>query len=172
MYNLDDVDQGLRPRRASTTALGRDYSVYLSTKNTILKIYDGRFKNLFQESSTAEFKAQFEAKKLTYEHRLIDDMVAAEHEVDRRLPVGVQELRRRRAVRHRRAGLRLARPDDRVLMSPDGKTVEAEAAHGTVTRHYRLHQQGKPTSTNPIASIYAWTRGLIIAARWTARPTW
>src|SRR6266404_3378478 len=114
--------------------LAKGYSVYLSTKNTILKTYDGRFKDIFQDIFDKEFKAKFDAKKITYEHRLIDDMVAEGHGS---------------------LGLMTS-----VLMTPDGDTVEAEAAHGTVTRHYREHQKGKETSTNSIASIFAWTRGL------------
>ena len=160
MYNLDASIRDFA-RASLNYGLDRNYPVYLSTKNTILKAYDGRFKDIFQEVFEAEFKEQFDAAGLTYEHRLIDDMVAVGAQVGGRLRLGLQELRRRRAVRHRRAGLRLARPHDVACSpTPDGKVVEAEAAHGTVTRHYRQHQQGKPTSTNPIASIYAWTRGL------------
>jgi len=134
--------------------------VYLSTKNTILKVYDGRFKNLFQEIFEREFKPRFDAAGLTYEHRLIDDMVAASLKwtggylwACKNYDGDVQSDTL--AQGYGSLGLMTS-----VLMSPDGKTIESEAAHGTVTRHYRLHQQGKPTSTNPIASIYAWTRGL------------
>ena len=161
MYNLDDSIEGFA-RACFNYGLGRNYSVYLSTKNTILKVYDGGFKNLFQEVFDAEFKAQFDAKKLTYEHRLIDDMVAANLKWNggylwacKNYDGDVQSD----TVAQGYGSLGLMTT---VLMSPDGKTVEAEAAHGTVTRHYRMHQQGKPTSTNPIASIYAWTRGLIL----------
>jgi isocitrate dehydrogenase len=169
MYNLDDSIRGFA-RACFNYALGRDYPVYLSTKNTILKVYDGRFKNLFQEVFDAEFKAPFDAKKLTYEHRLIDDMVAANLKwtggylwACKNYDGDVQSD----TVAQGYGSLGLMTS---VLMSPDGKTVEAEAAHGTVTRHYRLHQQGKPTSTNPIASIYAWTRGLIYRGRMDGTP--
>jgi isocitrate dehydrogenase len=169
MYNLDDSIRGFA-RACFNYALGRDYPVYLSTKNTILKIYDGRFKNLFQEVYDTEFKDKFEAKKLTYEHRLIDDMVAANLKwtggylwACKNYDGDVQSD----TVAQGYGSLGLMTS---VLMSPDGKTVEAEAAHGTVTRHYRLHQQGKPTSTNPIASIYAWTRGLIYRGRMDNTP--
>ncbi len=169
MYNLDDSIRGFA-RACFNYALGRDYPVYLSTKNTILKIYDGRFKNLFQEVFDSEFKSQFDAKKLTYEHRLIDDMVAANLKwtggylwACKNYDGDVQSD----TVAQGYGSLGLMTS---VLMSPDGKTVEAEAAHGTVTRHYRLHQQGKPTSTNPIASIYAWTRGLIYRGKMDGTP--
>ncbi|MBB4686307.1 NADP-dependent isocitrate dehydrogenase [Amycolatopsis jiangsuensis] len=140
--------------------LDRGYPVYLSTKNTILKAYDGMFKDVFQEIYEAEYKADFDAKGLTYEHRLIDDMVAAALKWEggyvwatKNYDGDVQSD----TVAQGFGSLGLMTS---VLRTPDGKTVEAEAAHGTVTRHYRQHQQGKPTSTNPIASIYAWTRGL------------
>src|SRR5438876_521274 len=164
MYNLDDSIRGFA-RACFNYGLGRDYSVYLSTKNTILKVYDGRFKNLFQEIFDAEFKPQFDAKKLTYEHRLIDDMVAANMKWSggylwacKNYDGDVQSD----TVAQGYGSLGLMTS---VLMSPDGKTVEAEAAHGTVTRHYREHQKGRPTSTNPIASIFAWTRGLAHRAK-------
>ena len=159
MFNLDESISGFA-RACFNYALQRDYPIYLSTKNTILKVYDGRFKNLFQEVYEKEFKSRMDAKGLTYEHRLIDDMVAAclkwtggylwackNYDGD----VQSDTL----AQGYGSLGLMTS-----VLLSPDGKTIESEAAHGTVTRHYRLHQEGKPTSTNPIASIYAWTRGL------------
>ncbi|QFU93826.1 NADP-dependent isocitrate dehydrogenase [Amycolatopsis sp. YIM 10] len=140
--------------------LDREMPVYMSTKNTILKAYDGMFKDVFQEIFDAEFKADFDAKGLTYEHRLIDDMVAAALKWEggyvwacKNYDGDVQSD----TVAQGFGSLGLMTS---VLRTPDGKTVEAEAAHGTVTRHYRQHQQGKPTSTNPIASIYAWTRGL------------
>ncbi|REE98251.1 NADP-dependent isocitrate dehydrogenase [Thermomonospora umbrina] len=140
--------------------LARDYPVYLSTKNTILKSYDGMFKDVFAEIFEAEFKAEFDAQGLTYEHRLIDDMVAAAMKWEggyvwatKNYDGDVQSD----TVAQGFGSLGLMTS---VLMTPDGRTVEAEAAHGTVTRHYRQHQQGKPTSTNPIASIFAWTRGL------------
>jgi isocitrate dehydrogenase len=138
----------------------RNYPVYLSTKNTILKAYDGAFKDIFQAVYEKDFQAEFEARGLTYEHRLIDDMVASVMKWEggyvwacKNYDGDVQSD----TVAQGFGSLGLMTS---VLMSPDGKTVEAEAAHGTVTRHYRMHQQGKPTSTNPIASIYAWTGGL------------
>jgi isocitrate dehydrogenase len=169
MYNLDDSIRGFA-RACFNYGLARDYPVYLSTKNTILKVYDGRFKNLFQEVFDNEFRSKFEAKKLTYEHRLIDDMVAANLKWNggylwacKNYDGDVQSD----TVAQGYGSLGLMTS---VLTTPDGKTVEAEAAHGTVTRHYRLHQQGKPTSTNPIASIYAWTRGLIYRGRMDNTP--
>jgi isocitrate dehydrogenase len=169
MYNLDESIRGFA-RACFNYALGREYPVYLSTKNTFLKVYDGRFKNLFQEVFDSEFKAQFDAKKLTYEHRLIDDMVASNLKWNggylwacKNYDGDVQSD----TVAQGYGSLGLMTS---VLMSPDGKTVESEAAHGTVTRHYRLHQQGKPTSTNPIASIFAWTRGLIYRGRMDGTP--
>jgi isocitrate dehydrogenase len=159
MFNLDSSISGFA-RACFKYALDRNYPVYLSSKNTILKVYDGRFKNLFQEIFDREFKAAFDAKGLTYEHRLIDDMVASNLKWSggylwacKNYDGDVQSD----TVAQGYGSLGLMTS---VLMSPDGSAIEAEAAHGTVTRHYRLHQQGKPTSTNPIASIYAWTRGL------------
>ena len=159
MFNLDSSISGFA-RACFNYALDRHYPVYLSTKNTILKVYDGRFKNLFQEIFEKEFKSRFDAAGLTYEHRLIDDMVASNLKWSggylwacKNYDGDVQSDTL--AQGYGSLGLMTS-----VLMSPDGKTIESEAAHGTVTRHYRLHQQGKPTSTNPIASIYAWTRGL------------
>jgi isocitrate dehydrogenase len=159
MYNLDESIRGFA-RACFNYGLSRGWPVYLSTKNTILKVYDGRFKDLFQEVFDKEFAPQFKAKKIVYEHRLIDDMVASalkwsgnfvwackNYDGDVQSDVVAQGFGS--------LGLMTS-----VLLTPDGKTVEAEAAHGTVTRHYRLHQQGKETSTNPIASIFAWTRGL------------
>jgi isocitrate dehydrogenase len=159
MYNFDDSIRDFA-RASFRYGLGRGYPVYLSTKNTILKAYDGRFKDIFAETFETEFKADFEQAGLTYEHRLIDDMVAAalkweggyvwackNYDGDVESDVVAQGFGS--------LGLMTS-----VLMTPDGRTVEAEAAHGTVTRHYRQHQQGKPTSTNPIASIFAWTQGL------------
>jgi isocitrate dehydrogenase len=159
MYNLDASIKDFA-RASLNYGLDRNYPVYLSTKNTILKAYDGRFKDLFQEVFDAEFKEAFDAAGLTYEHRLIDDMVAAALKWEggyvwacKNYDGDVQSD----TIAQGFGSLGLMTS---VLATPDGKVVEAEAAHGTVTRHYRQHQQGKPTSTNPIASIYAWTRGL------------
>jgi len=159
MYNLDESIRGFA-RACLNFGLGREWPVYLSTKNTILKAYDGRFKDLFQEVYEAEFAAKFEAAGITYEHRLIDDMVAAALKWNggfvwacKNYDGDVQSD----TVAQGFGSLGLMTS---VLMTPDGRTVEAEAAHGTVTRHYRQHQEGKETSTNPIASIFAWTRGL------------
>ena len=159
MYNLDDSIKEFA-RASLNYGLSRIYPVYLSTKNTILKAYDGRFKDIFQDIFDAEFKALFDKAGITYEHRLIDDMVASamkwtggyvwackNYDGDVQSDLVAQG--------YGSLGLMTS-----VLMTPDGKTVEAEAAHGTVTRHYRLHQQGKQTSTNSAASIYAWTGGL------------
>jgi len=159
MYNLDASIRGFA-RASFNYGLLRNWPVYLSTKNTILKAYDGRFKDLFQQIFEAEFKAEFDQRGLTYEHRLIDDMVAAalkwsgafvwackNYDGDVQSDVVAQGFGS--------LGLMTS-----VLMTPDGETVEAEAAHGTVTRHYREYQKGRETSTNPIASIFAWTRGL------------
>jgi isocitrate dehydrogenase len=159
MYNLDGSIRDFA-RASFNYGLSRNYPVYLSTKNTILKVYDGRFKDIFQEVFDAEFRSEFEKKKLSYEHRLIDDMVAAalkwsggyvwackNYDGDVQSDIVAQGFGS--------LGLMTS-----VLMTPDGKVVESEAAHGTVTRHYREHQKGKETSTNSIASIFAWTRGL------------
>ena len=159
MYNYDDSIRDFA-RATMRYAVSRKFPLYLSTKNTILKAYDGRFKDIFAETFESEFKADFEAAGITYEHRLIDDMVAQvlkweggivwackNYDGDVQSDVVAQG--------YGSLGLMTS-----VLMTPDGRTVEAEAAHGTVTRHYRQHQQGKPTSTNPVASIFAWTRGL------------
>ncbi len=159
MYNLDESIRDFA-RASMRYGLNRGYPVYLSTKNTILKAYDGRFKDIFAEVYESEFKADFEAAGISYEHRLIDDMVAASLKWEggyvwacKNYDGDVQSD----TVAQGFGSLGLMTS---VLMTPDGRTVEAEAAHGTVTRHYRQHQQGKPTSTNPIASIFAWTRGL------------
>ncbi|GAA0944271.1 NADP-dependent isocitrate dehydrogenase [Virgisporangium aurantiacum] len=159
MYNFDDSIRDFA-RASLRYGLDRQYPVYMSTKNTILKAYDGRFKDLFQEVSDAEFADEFKAAGLTYEHRLIDDMVAAALKWEggfvwacKNYDGDVQSD----TVAQGYGSLGLMTS---VLMAPDGKTVEAEAAHGTVTRHYRQWQKGEKTSTNPIASIFAWTRGL------------
>jgi isocitrate dehydrogenase len=164
MYNLDDSIRDFA-RASMNYALGRKYPLYLSTKNTILKGYDGRFKDLFQEVFDKEFAAQFKAAGITYEHRLIDDMVASAMKWSggyvwacKNYDGDVQSD----TVAQGFGSLGLMTS---VLMTPDGKTVEAEAAHGTVTRHYREHQKGKATSTNAIASIFAWTRGLAHRAK-------
>ncbi|HZL38670.1 MAG TPA: NADP-dependent isocitrate dehydrogenase [Pseudolabrys sp.] len=164
MYNLDDSIRDFA-RASMNYALSRGYPLYLSTKNTILKVYDGRFMALFQEVFDKEFKAEFDKKKLTYEHRLIDDMVAASlkwsggyvwacknYDGDVQSDIVAQGFGS--------LGLMTS-----VLLTPDGKIVESEAAHGTVTRHYREHQKGRETSTNSIASIFAWTRGLAHRAK-------
>jgi len=164
MYNLDDSIRDFA-RASMNFALSRGYPLYLSTKNTILKQYDGRFMELFQQIFDAEFKAEFDKKKITYEHRLIDDMVAAamkwsggyvwackNYDGDVQSDIVAQGFGS--------LGLMTS-----VLTTPDGKIVESEAAHGTVTRHYREHQKGKETSTNSVASIFAWTRGLAHRAK-------
>ena len=169
MYNLDESIRGFA-RACMNYGLQRNYPVYLSTKNTILKAYDGRFKDLFQEVFDSEFKEKFDAEGLTYEHRLIDDMVACAMKWSggyvwacKNYDGDVQSD----TVAQGFGSLGLM---SSVLMTPDGKTVEAEAAHGTVTRHYRLHQEGKETSTNPIASIFAWTRGLKYRGEFDGTP--
>jgi isocitrate dehydrogenase len=169
MYNLDESIRGFA-RSCFAYALDRGWPLYMSTKNTILKQYDGRFIEIFQAMYDAEFKSAFEIKKIWYEHRLIDDMVAfalkssggfvwacKNYDGDVQSDIVAQGFGS--------LGLMTS-----VLLSPDGKTVEAEAAHGTVTRHYRLHQEGKPTSTNPIASIFAWTQGLTFRGRFDNTP--
>ncbi len=169
MYNLDD---SIRDFARACLRYGLDHSmpVYLSTKNTILKAYDGRFKDIFEEVYNDEFKADFDAAAISYEHRLIDDMVASALKWEggyvwacKNYDGDVQSD----TVAQGFGSLGLMTS---VLMTADGKTVEAEAAHGTVTRHYRQHQQGKPTSTNPIASIFAWTRGLQARGRIDETP--
>jgi isocitrate dehydrogenase len=169
MYNLDDSIRDFA-RASLRYGLDRGYPVYMSTKNTILKSYDGRFKDIFAEVYETEFRADFEAAEITYEHRLIDDMVAAALKWEggyvwacKNYDGDVQSD----TVAQGFGSLGLMTS---VLMTADGKTVEAEAAHGTVTRHYRQHQQGNPTSTNPIASIFAWTRGLAARGRMDGTP--
>jgi isocitrate dehydrogenase len=169
MYNLDDSIRDFA-HASFAYALNRKYPLYLSTKNTILKVYDGRFKNIFQEIYEAEYQDKFKALGLTYEHRLIDDMVASalkwsggyvwackNYDGDVQSDIVAQG--------YGSLGLMTS-----VLMTPDGQTVEAEAAHGTVTRHYRQHQRGESTSTNSIASIFAWTRGLKHRAKLDSNP--
>jgi isocitrate dehydrogenase len=169
MYNLDDSIRDFA-RASMNFALNRKYPLYLSTKNTILKAYDGRFKDLFQEVFDAEFASKFKSAGITYEHRLIDDMVASALKWSggyvwacKNYDGDVQSD----TVAQGFGSLGLMTS---VLMTPDGKTVEAEAAHGTVTRHYREHQKGKSTSTNSIASIFAWTRGLEHRAKLDNNP--
>ncbi|MEB3300185.1 MAG: NADP-dependent isocitrate dehydrogenase [Candidatus Sericytochromatia bacterium] len=169
MYNLDDSIKGFA-RACLNYGLEKQWPVYLSTKNTILKAYDGRFKELFQEIYETEFKARFEEKGMTYEHRLIDDMVAAALKWNGAFVWACKNYDgdvQSDTVAQGFGSLGLMTS---VLMSPDGRTVEAEAAHGTVTRHYREHQKGRETSTNPIASIYAWTRGLYYRAKFDQNP--
>ncbi len=169
MYNLDDSIRDFA-RASMNYALQRNYPLYLSTKNTILKAYDGRFKDLFQEVFDAEFKEKFASNGITYEHRLIDDMVAASLKWSggyvwacKNYDGDVQSD----TVAQGYGSLGLMTS---VLFTPDGKTVEAEAAHGTVTRHYREHQKGRPTSTNSTASIFAWSRGLKHRAKLDNNP--
>ena len=164
MYNLDESIREFA-RASLNYGLIRNYPVYLSTKNTILKAYDGRFKDIFEEIFEAEFKAKFAAAGITYEHRLIDDMVASALKWSggyvwacKNYDGDVQSD----TVAQGYGSLGLMTS---VLLSPDGRTVEAEAAHGTVTRHYREHEKGRATSTNSIASIFAWTRGLAHRAK-------
>ena len=159
MFNLDDSIRGFA-RSCMAFALGKGWPLYLSTKNTILKAYDGRFKDLFQEVFDAEYAARFAAAGIVYEHRLIDDMVAQALKLDGGFVWACKNYDGDVQSDTLAQGFGSLGMMTSVLVTPDGKTVEAEAAHGTVTRHYRLHQQGKKTSTNPIASIYAWTRGL------------
>jgi isocitrate dehydrogenase len=169
MYNLDESIRDFA-RACLNFGLMRNYPVYLSTKNTILKVYDGRFKDIFEEVFEAEFKAEYDQRGLTYEHRLIDDMVAAALKWSggfvwacKNYDGDVQSD----TVAQGFGSLGLMTS---VLMTADGRTVEAEAAHGTVTRHFRLHQQGKATSTNPIASIFAWSRALSFRAKLDGTP--
>jgi isocitrate dehydrogenase len=169
MYNLDESIADFA-HSCLNYGLSRGWPVYLSTKNTILKAYDGRFKDIFQDIYDKEYKAKFEAKKIVYEHRLIDDMVASALKWSggfvwacKNYDGDVQSD----TVAQGFGSLGLMTS---VLLTADGKTVEAEAAHGTVTRHYRLHQQGKETSTNPIASIFAWTQGLKYRGQFDGTP--
>jgi isocitrate dehydrogenase len=164
MYNLDESIRGFA-RACMNYGLNRNWPVYLSTKNTIMKAYDGRFKDLFEEIFQNEFKAEFDKRGLTYEHRLIDDMVACAMKWSGKYVWACKNYDgdvQSDTVAQGFGSLGLMTS---VLMTPDGETVEAEAAHGTVTRHYRMHQRGEETSTNPIASIFAWTRGLMHRAK-------
>ena len=160
MYNLDDSIRDFA-RASMNYGLQRKWPVYMSTKNTILKAYDGRFRDIFQEVFDKEFKSEFEKNNLTYEHRLIDDMVACALKWSGKFIWACKNYDGDVQCDTVAQGYGSLGLMTSVLMTPDGKTVESEAAHGTVTRHYRQHQQGKETSTNPIASIFAWTRGLL-----------
>ena len=169
MYNLDESIRDFA-RASFNYGLNRGWPVYLSTKNTILKAYDGRFKDLFQEVFDAEFADQFKEAGIVYEHRLIDDMVASALKWSGKFVWACKNYDgdvQSDTVAQGFGSLGLMTS---VLMSPDGKTIEAEAAHGTVTRHYRMHQQGKATSTNPIASIFAWTGGLKYRGKFDDTP--
>lgn len=159
MFNTDESIRGFA-HACFNQALLKGWPLYLSTKNTILKQYDGRFKNIFQEIYESDYKAQFEAMGITYEHRLIDDMVAAALKWEGRFVWACKNYDGDVQSDTLAQGFGSLGLMTSTLITPDGQTMEAEAAHGTVTRHYRQHQQGKPTSTNPIASIFAWTRGL------------
>jgi isocitrate dehydrogenase len=170
MYNLDDSIRDFA-RASLNYGLGLGWPVYLSTKNTILKAYDGRFKDLFEQVYETEgFKEKFAAAGITYEHRLIDDMVASALKWSGKFVWACKNYDGDVQSDQVAQGFGSLGLMTSVLMTPDGKTVEAEAAHGTVTRHYRQHQQGKATSTNPIASIFAWTRGLIYRGRFDDTP--
>jgi isocitrate dehydrogenase len=169
MYNLDDSIRDFA-RASMNYGLQREWPVYLSTKNTIMKKYDGRFKDLFEEVFEQEFKSDFDKAGISYEHRLIDDMVASAMKWSGKFVWACKNYDgdvQSDTVAQGFGSLGLMTS---VLMTPDGQTVEAEAAHGTVTRHYRQHQQGKATSTNPIASIFAWTRGLIYRGKFDETP--
>jgi isocitrate dehydrogenase len=169
MYNLDESIRGFA-RACMNYGLDLGWPVYLSTKNTILKAYDGRFKDLFEEVFESEFADKFRDAGITYEHRLIDDMVACALKWDGGFVWACKNYDGDVQSDTVAQGFGSLGMMTSVLMTPDGKTVEAEAAHGTVTRHYRQHQQGKPTSTNPIASIFAWTRGLSYRAKFDNTP--
>jgi isocitrate dehydrogenase len=169
MYNLDESILGFA-RACLNYGLDLGWPVYLSTKNTILKVYDGRFKDLFQEVFDTEFKERFAAKGITYEHRLIDDMVAAALKWSGGFVWACKNYDGDVQSDTLAQGFGSLGLMTSVLITPDGKTVEAEAAHGTVTRHYRMHQAGKETSTNPIASIYAWTRALDFRGKFDGTP--
>ncbi len=169
MYNTDESIMGFA-RSCFNTALAKKWPLYLSTKNTILKKYDGRFKDIFEDIYQKEFKAKYEAAGITYEHRLIDDMVASALKWNGNFVWACKNYDgdvQSDTVAQGFGSLGLMTS---VLITPDGKTMESEAAHGTVTRHFRMHQQGKPTSTNPIASIFAWTRGLEHRAKLDNNP--
>ncbi len=169
MYNLDESIRDFA-RASMNYALGRGWPLYLSTKNTILKAYDGRFKDLFAEIFDAEFADKFKAAGVTYEHRLIDDMVASALKWSGKFVWACKNYDGDVQSDQVAQGFGSLGLMTSVLLTPDGKTVEAEAAHGTVTRHYRMHQAGKATSTNPIASIFAWTGGLKFRGKFDETP--
>jgi isocitrate dehydrogenase len=169
MYNLDDSIRDFA-RASLNYGLSRQWPVYLSTKNTILKAYDGQFKDLFEEVFQSEFKTQFEEAGIVYEHRLIDDMVASALKWSGKFVWACKNYDGDVQSDQVAQGFGSLGLMTSVLMTPDGKTVEAEAAHGTVTRHFRQHQQGKATSTNPIASIFAWTGGLKFRGKFDGTP--
>ncbi|MBI2584865.1 MAG: NADP-dependent isocitrate dehydrogenase [Rhodospirillales bacterium] len=169
MYNLDDSIRGFA-RSCFNYALGVKWPLYLSTKNTILKTYDGRFKDIFQEIYDKEFKDKYKAAGITYEHRLIDDMVASALKWEGAFVWACKNYDGDVQSDTIAQGFGSLGLMTSVLLTPDGKTVEAEAAHGTVTRHYREHQKGKETSTNPIASIFAWTRGIAYRGQFDGTP--
>lgn len=160
MYNTDESIYDFA-RSCMNYALSLNYPLYLSTKNTILKVYDGRFKDIFEEVYKKEFEAKFKAKNLSYEHRLIDDMVASVLKLEGGIVWACKNYDGDVQSDTVAQGFGSLGMMTSVLMSPDGKTVETEAAHGTITRHYRMHQKGETTSSNPVASIFAWTQGLI-----------
>jgi len=169
MYNLDDSIRDFA-RASLNYGLARGWPVYLSTKNTIIKAYDGRFKDLFEEIYNSEFKEKFEAAGIEYQHRLIDDMVASALKWSGKFVWACKNYDGDVQSDQIAQGFGSLGLMTSVLMTPDGKTIEAEAAHGTVTRHYRMHQQGKATSTNPIASIFAWTGGLKYRGKFDGTP--
>ncbi len=169
MYNLDESIRDFA-RASMNYGLGRNWPVYLSTKNTILKAYDGRFKDLFAEVFEAEFAEKFKAAGIVYEHRLIDDMVASALKWSGKFVWACKNYDGDVQSDQVAQGFGSLGLMTSVLMTPDGKTVEAEAAHGTVTRHFRQHEQGKATSTNPIASIFAWTQGLSYRGKFDETP--
>ncbi len=169
MYNLDDSIRDFA-RASMNYALNREWPLYLSTKNTILKAYDGRFKDLFADVFETEFKHKFKDANISYEHRLIDDMVASALKWSGKFVWACKNYDGDVQSDQVAQGFGSLGLMTSVLLSPDGKTVEAEAAHGTVTRHFRMHEQGKATSTNPIASIFAWTGGLKFRGQFDSTP--
>src|SRR6201991_2020267 len=169
MYNTDESIMGFA-RSCFNMALSKKWPLYLSTKNTILKKYDGRFKDIFQEIFDKEFKTAFDAAGIVYEHRLIDDMVASALKWNGKFVWACKNYDGDVQSDQVAQGFGSLGLMTSILRTPDGKTVEAEAAHGTVTRHFRMHQQGKATSTNPIASIFAWTGGLKYRGKFDDTP--